>query len=349
MDGAPPTPDEQVLFLRNIQRLLAEGQFVASYKFALLHALADLCVLKGDDSGDPLELQIHDIAEKFVELYWQQCRPFQASGEDSGIILSQNTGRQAAVISKVIKAQQECGGSLFRLRQKAPDLWQSLTGDIRQVVSVMPLWKLQTVGSERLEFLYENVGRGKVPPSALLKPSMINTSRMLWSADLPVSRQLHAGSLPPRESGYIQPILQHLGRVFREDFQIRFEGVQALCLFRVLLLLVGNVVASLDGSKLQKDTLVWFDVLRGYQSVVIGEVSDLGLRVHFPQRPANPVLDHQCLFGRRQFPALRALAPRLPIVAPIEIAAIIRHHSQAPVPLPSPQALVARSYDPSFL
>ena len=157
----PPTPEEQVLFLRNIQRLLGEGQFVASYKFALLHTLADLCVLKGDDSGAPLELHIRNIAEKFIELYWQQCRPFQTSGKESGIVLSQNTGRQAAVISKVIGAQHECGGSLFRLRQMAPDLWQSLVGDIRQTVSVMPLWKLQTVGNDRLEFLYENVGRGK--------------------------------------------------------------------------------------------------------------------------------------------------------------------------------------------
>jgi len=30
MTWAPPTSEEQVLFLRNIQRLLAEGQFVAS-------------------------------------------------------------------------------------------------------------------------------------------------------------------------------------------------------------------------------------------------------------------------------------------------------------------------------
>ena len=54
-DGAVPRP-EQVQFLRNVQRLLAEGLFVASYKFALVHALADLAVLKGDDSGAPLEL-----------------------------------------------------------------------------------------------------------------------------------------------------------------------------------------------------------------------------------------------------------------------------------------------------
>ena len=80
MIWAPPTPEEQVLFLRNIQRLLAEGQFVASYKFALLHALGDVCVLKGDDTGAPLELPVHNIAEKFIELYWQQCRPFVDGG-----------------------------------------------------------------------------------------------------------------------------------------------------------------------------------------------------------------------------------------------------------------------------
>ena len=142
MAWAPPTPEEQVLFLRNIQRLLAEGQFTASYKFALLLALADLCVLKGDDSGDPLELTIHDIAEKFIDLYWQQCRPFEMGGQTTGVILQQNTGKQAAVISGIIEAHRKCGGSLFRLRYSAPDHWHSLVCDVRQVVSVMPLWKL---------------------------------------------------------------------------------------------------------------------------------------------------------------------------------------------------------------
>src|ERR1700722_14806851 len=82
-----PTPEEQVQFLRNIQRLLAEGLFVASYKFALLHALADLAVLKGDDSGAPLDLDTKNIAVKFVELYWRQCRPFHAGDDVSGLVL----------------------------------------------------------------------------------------------------------------------------------------------------------------------------------------------------------------------------------------------------------------------
>ena len=75
MTWSIPSPEEQVQFLRNIQRLLAEGLFVASYKFALVHALADLAVVKGDGSGAPLNLDTKDIAAKFVELYWRQCRP----------------------------------------------------------------------------------------------------------------------------------------------------------------------------------------------------------------------------------------------------------------------------------
>src|ERR1700730_9642895 len=100
MTWAAPTPEEQVRFLRNIQRLLAEGLFVASYKFALVHALADLAVLKGDESGLPLALDANDIAAKFVELYWRQSRPFHISGEASGVILQQSTGKQAVIISK---------------------------------------------------------------------------------------------------------------------------------------------------------------------------------------------------------------------------------------------------------
>jgi len=156
MTWPTPAPEDQVQFLRNIQRLLSEGLFVASYKFALIHALADLAVVKGDDTGAPLELNTRDIAEKFVELYWQQSRPFVVGGQ----VLQQNTGNQASIISKIVQAQQECGSSLFRVKQTAADRWSGLVFEVDQVVRTMPLWKLQTVGDERLDFLYENLDRG---------------------------------------------------------------------------------------------------------------------------------------------------------------------------------------------
>jgi hypothetical protein len=42
----PPSPEYQIQFLVNVQRLLDEGLFVASYKFALLLSLADLAIEK---------------------------------------------------------------------------------------------------------------------------------------------------------------------------------------------------------------------------------------------------------------------------------------------------------------
>jgi 5-methylcytosine-specific restriction endonuclease McrA len=172
-----PAPEEQVQFLRNTQRLLAEGLFVASYKFALIHALADLAVLKGDDTGAALDLDTKDIAAKFVELYWRQCRPFHAGEDASGLILQQNTGRQAAIISKIVDSQQKCGASLFRLKQVASDRWSELVTEVNQVVRTMPLWKLQTVGDERIEFLYENLDRGS---RITLKPGVAYCFRAFY-------------------------------------------------------------------------------------------------------------------------------------------------------------------------
>src|ERR1017187_2460939 len=101
----PPTSDEQIRFLVNLQRLLDEGLFVASYKFALLLALADLAVERGDDSGAALTLSVQEIAEKFVQYYWRQAAPYMTL--NAGRILRQNTGQQAAILNIVAKARQK--------------------------------------------------------------------------------------------------------------------------------------------------------------------------------------------------------------------------------------------------
>ena len=155
----PPAAEEQLAFLRSLQRLLDEGSFVSSYKFALLHAIADLCLLKGDDSGAELELSTSEIAEQFIRLYWPQTAPFVAAGH--GQVLSQNTGRQAAVVRELAGRYDVCQGSLAELERSRSE-WGDLRRMVERTVKKMPLWKLQTVGSERLEFLYENVDVGRV-------------------------------------------------------------------------------------------------------------------------------------------------------------------------------------------
>ncbi len=154
-----PTHEQQIKFLIKIQRLLGEGRFVASYKFALLQALADLSVEKGDDSGGPLRLTTRDIADKFIHYYWRQALPHVAPGLEDARILKQNTGPQAAVINRVTKAREAVNGSMASARV-IPRLWNPLVSDVAKVVKDMPLWKLQTIGQEEDDFLYPNAGKG---------------------------------------------------------------------------------------------------------------------------------------------------------------------------------------------
>jgi len=44
-----PSPEVQLVFLSKLQRLFAEGDFTATYKFALLIALPELAVELGQD------------------------------------------------------------------------------------------------------------------------------------------------------------------------------------------------------------------------------------------------------------------------------------------------------------
>lgn len=154
----PPAPEDHLRFLTNLQRLLDEGAFVATYKFALLMALADLSVELGDDSGAPLLLSTRDIARKFVEYYWRQALPFPGPEGNTGV-LKQNTGKQAAIVERIASLRGKTGGSISRaVADQAA--WGGLIGEVDQVVRVMPLWKLQTVGRSELVFLYPNRREG---------------------------------------------------------------------------------------------------------------------------------------------------------------------------------------------
>lgn len=173
MNLMPPPATEQVRFLQQIQRVLSDGGFVATYKFALLHAIADLAVVKGDDTGDELPLQTREISEQLVELYWRQAAPFPCA---SPAMLSQNTGRQAAILTRIAEARELHGSTLGRLKKNRA-AWEKLVKQVDRTLCEMPLWKLQTVGVERLDFLYENVGSGN---QIILKPGVAYCFRAFY-------------------------------------------------------------------------------------------------------------------------------------------------------------------------
>jgi 5-methylcytosine-specific restriction endonuclease McrA len=149
-----PSSEQQIAFLTNLQRLLGEGSFVATYKYALLMALADIAVERGADDDSELLITTSQIAEKFIQYYWRQSTPYLSSR-----VLQQNTGRQAGIISLVHTAHNQFEGSLTEARHDQRQ-WNQMVRKVAEIVRVMPLWKLQTVGSDKLDFLYANTGQG---------------------------------------------------------------------------------------------------------------------------------------------------------------------------------------------
>lgn len=139
---------QQVEFLDNLQRILNEGSFVASYKYALIRVLADLSIEHAAASDGRLRIHLSKLAERFVESYWRQVAPYRGDR-----VLLQNTGSQAAVINQIAALRGRAG----RLSEakRLPD-WRRLVRKIEQVLLVMPLWRLQRVGDELLECFYPN-------------------------------------------------------------------------------------------------------------------------------------------------------------------------------------------------
>ena len=163
----PPTADAQLAFLTKLQRLFAEGDFTATYKFALIIALADLAVELGADDGDALQLSNHSIASKFIELYWQQTAPYSTdrAGAEPGV-LAQNNGAPAAVIKGIIDFRQHYPIATAQSACSTPG-YAALVQRVAQTVSAQPLNYLQNLGGQTDPFLYN-----RVPGVTILHPGV---------------------------------------------------------------------------------------------------------------------------------------------------------------------------------
>lgn len=172
----PPSAEAQLAFLAKLQRLFSEGNFTATYKFALLIALADLAVEIGADDGAALPLSNQQIAERFVQLYWQHASPYTVgpTGVETGLLI-RNFGSQAAVITAIADFRQS--NNVHTLVQaRALSQYSSLLIKVAATVSAQPLTYLQNFGGGTDQFLYERNGRGSI----LLKPGVVYCLRRFY-------------------------------------------------------------------------------------------------------------------------------------------------------------------------
>jgi len=145
---------KQVEFIGYLQRLLVEGDFVATYKFALLHALADICIERPQFTSNEPEsdiIAIDELVEKFIELYWQHSLPYSAN-DDQPFILLQNAGNQSALIKNLAEYRSQGVRSLAQLKTH-PD-WRKLVSKTRSTFKEGPLWRLQLLAGSEECFYY---------------------------------------------------------------------------------------------------------------------------------------------------------------------------------------------------
>ncbi|WP_245603123.1 HNH endonuclease [Shewanella fidelis] len=149
----------QVNFITYLQRLLVEGEFTATYKFALLHALADICIerpLHSDVNAnlhDALDsvITIDELVVKFIELYWQHSLPYNGVADEAFVLL-QNSGSQSALVQDLAAMRRQGIRTIGQLKQSQH--WKSLLTKTRNTFKQGPLWRLQLLAGKEECFYY---------------------------------------------------------------------------------------------------------------------------------------------------------------------------------------------------
>jgi HNH endonuclease len=157
-----PNAEAQLQFLAKLQRIFSEGDFTATYKCALLQALADEAVEQGTDTGEALEIAHRSLGQRFVALYWRHALPYGLDQPGRRIgVLAQNAGAQAAVVTAIACFREQAPGISLAAAASHPGYGQLLSG-VTRTVAAQPLTYLQNLAGARDEFLYESSGRGRI-------------------------------------------------------------------------------------------------------------------------------------------------------------------------------------------
>jgi 5-methylcytosine-specific restriction endonuclease McrA len=136
-------------FLEKLLQILAQGGFNATYKYAVLLALVDLCVEAG---APPTSLTTRQLAVRVIELYWPQTRLFRGERR-----LRQNAGREDARITSAIGAWRAGHPDVVTPPRpgRAPFDFEALLREVEWTLIEMPLPRLQRVAGTDERFLYD--------------------------------------------------------------------------------------------------------------------------------------------------------------------------------------------------
>jgi hypothetical protein len=155
------TEPDPVGLAEKILALLEQGRFTATYKYAVLLGLMDLCLEQtGADGTAPTHLSTRDLAVKVVELYWPHTVPY-APGEGMEVLRQNQShaGSQAEIVRLIERFRNASRwgpwAPLARVKVEQAGRFDRLIDRVEWKLVEMPLPKLQRFGNRLHPFLYE--------------------------------------------------------------------------------------------------------------------------------------------------------------------------------------------------
>jgi len=148
---------DAIALAERVLAILEQGGFSATYKFALFTAILDLCIERTSVRGVPPEsLTTRQLAEKVLELYWNQVSPFGGVGT---LRQGGGTGEQAEIVGRVARARERWADAStdtpHRARREHTVEFNRLLDFVEWKLIEMPIPRLQVLGRQEERFLYE--------------------------------------------------------------------------------------------------------------------------------------------------------------------------------------------------
>lgn len=146
-----------IRFAERVLELLEDGRYTATYKYAVLLGLMELCLEQTQASGaPPTMVTTRQLAEKIVELYWPHTMPFvNAVG---AMALRQNRGGQAEILTLISRFREQHApdpsASRWEARLNAAEPYELLVREVEWKLIEMPLPRLQTMAGAQISLLY---------------------------------------------------------------------------------------------------------------------------------------------------------------------------------------------------
>ncbi len=136
--------------------ILNEGSFSATYKFALFIAILDLCIEKSEKGNPPTSLTTRELAQKVLELYWNQVTPYPGVGV---LRFGGGRGEQAEIVTRIVRLRERFPNCDPRLGARAADRsmvrdYAGLLNFVEWKLIEMPIPRLQVLGRDEVPFLY---------------------------------------------------------------------------------------------------------------------------------------------------------------------------------------------------